>query len=234
MKLWPAPLTLDELLAWVGATEAGRQVEGITLEPKQDDSIPEPAFRKMLDDVLSAPGLDSRITIILRSVGLPNQLRRLGKCSRAAFVHPLWIVPLFTTAMQEEEISGAAKRLQYLQKRAAALNAGHAISIPGFALAIRDRGLGSPSVSSAQDILRDAISAIKRASELTTAPAYHTVMPSALLLRDAPTEAAKLVATAHAASVSVVTWTVRHLPVVIIAVETYTSSRDCKQDCCAI
>lgn len=68
-KLWPPPLTLDELLAWMGTTAAGQQVESITLEPKQDESIPESAFVKMLDNVIRAPGLDSRTTIILRSVG---------------------------------------------------------------------------------------------------------------------------------------------------------------------
>jgi hypothetical protein len=69
-KLWPSPLTLDELLAWMGTTGAGQLVEGITLEPKRDESIPESAFVKMLDNVVRAPGLDSRTTIILRSVGL--------------------------------------------------------------------------------------------------------------------------------------------------------------------
>ena len=68
LKLWPSPLTLNELLAWMASSGAGQQVESITLEPKQDDGVPDTAFVKLLDNVLSVPGLDSRTTIILRSV----------------------------------------------------------------------------------------------------------------------------------------------------------------------
>ena len=134
--------------------------------------------------------------------------------------------------MQEEQISAAAKQLQYQQKRDTAQNFGHDVSTPGFALAIRDRAADRSIMLSAPDRLRQAISAIKRATELTSVPAYHTIMPSAVLLRDAPIEAAELVAAAHAASVSVLTWTVRQLPVPIIVTE--TPGRVCKQDCCSI
>ena len=75
-KLWPAPLTLKEFLAWMGTTGAGQQVESITLEPKRDLTLPEFVFDKLLDDVLAAPGIDSRTTVILSSVRHYNlQLR---------------------------------------------------------------------------------------------------------------------------------------------------------------
>ena len=134
--------------------------------------------------------------------------------------------------MQEEEISAAAERLQYKQKRDTAQNARRDTSTPGFALAIRDRTADHSIVLSASDRLRHAIAAIKRAAELTSVPTYHTIMPSAVLLRDAPVEAAELVATAHAASMSVLTWTVRHPPVPIIVAEICSSVS--KQDYCAI
>lgn len=68
LKFWPSPLTLNELLAWMVSSGAGQQIESITLEPKQDDSVPETAFVKLLDNVLRVPGLDRRTTIVLRSV----------------------------------------------------------------------------------------------------------------------------------------------------------------------
>ena len=94
-KLWPAPLTLKEFLAWMGTTGAGQQVESITLEPKRDFTLPEFVFDKLLDDVLAAPGIDSRTTVILSSVRHYNlQLRASSRlvpnapvrCNRHCFV----------------------------------------------------------------------------------------------------------------------------------------------------
>ena len=81
---------------------------------------------------------------------------------------------------------------------------------PGFALSVRDRKPDGSAVSSAARTLQHVKSAIEHVVELTNGPTYRVVMPSAKLLLDAPTEAAALVAAAHAASVSVLTWTVRH------------------------
>jgi len=126
--------------------------------------------------------------------------------------------------VQEEAISAAAERLQYYHKHTAAPNAGHIPSIPGFALAIRDRRADGSAVSSAPNRLRRAISAIEHAADVTDGPSYHTVMPSAVLLRDAPVEAAGLVAAAHAARVSVLAWTVRCLPTLANVAESADST----------
>lgn len=111
-------------------------------------------------------------------------------------------------------ISAAADRLQYQQKvqRATAQNPGVVLPRPGFALAILDQNADGSAVSSASERLRQAIAAIEHSADLKGRTAYDTIMPSAALLHDAPVEAAALVAAAHAASISVLTWTVCHRP----------------------
>lgn len=124
---------------------------------------------------------------------------------------------------QEEAISSATERLQYHHKHSAVPNTAHILSTPGFALAIRDRRADGSAVSAASSILRQAISAIEQA-DVKTGPSYHTVMPSAALLRDAPAEASALVTAAHAARVSVLAWTVRCFPILVHVAEATDST----------
>ena len=180
-KLWPPPLTLKELLAWIGGPGPGLQVESITLEPKQDGALPEFVFEKLLDDVAAAPGMDSRTTLILRSqsaISAAAARRQHGGS--------------FTEA---ELLAGAFKEPDPLA-------AG-----PKYALSIRDiRPDGTPVTPAGA--LNHARKAIEHANEMTRGPRYRVIMPSAKLLLAAPKEAAELVAVAHAAGVEVLTWTV--------------------------
>ena len=111
-------------------------------------------------------------------------------------------------------ISTVADRLQYQQKvqRTTAQHPEVVPPRPGFALAILDRNADGSTRLSASDRLRQATAAIEHSADSKGRTAYHTIMPSAALLRDAPVEAAALVAAAHAASISVLTWIVCHLP----------------------
>lgn len=117
-------------------------------------------------------------------------------------------------ALQEEAIRLAVERLRYQQSAlltTLAQDGGLVPSTPNFALAINDHTADASVVSSAPDVLRKATLAIEHAEKQAIGLLYKTVMPSATLLHDAPIEATALVSAAHAAGVSVLTWTVRYL-----------------------